>query len=107
MERQELGRLQTRLAEYYGPVLLRLHRRNKREIVAVRARTALSRLSVLGALSLLSGAVSGRLPDHGGRLHLRAASLRGWRPPAVVTPATLLADLEPRARSSTGHTGLN
>jgi len=50
VERQELGRLQTRLAEYYGPVLLRLHRRNKREIVAVRARTALSRLSVLGAL---------------------------------------------------------
>ena len=51
MERQELGRLQTRLGEYYGLVSLRLHRRNKREIVAVRARTALSRLSVLGALS--------------------------------------------------------
>ena len=51
MERQELGRLQTRFAEYYGPVSLRLHRRNKREIVAVRARTALSRLSVLGTLS--------------------------------------------------------
>ena len=96
VEAQEFERLQTRFAEYYGPVSLRLHWRNKREIVAVRARTALSRLSFLGALAafgvvLYLGASAYRTTE---ALHTFGLPAYGvWRPPAAVTPATLSADL--------------
>ena len=95
-EGQEFERLQTRFAEYFGPVSLRLHWRNKREIVAVRARTALSRLSFLGALAafgvvLYLGAGAYRTTE---ALHtFRLPAYGVWRPPSAVTPATLSVDL--------------
>ena len=86
-ETARLDELREQLTSYFGPVNLRLHWRNRREIVARRARIALVGLGALGFSGTLGamlylGAVAYHRPGAAQTLGLPAYGL--WRP--LTTP---------------------
>lgn len=90
-EAARLAQLKDRLDTYFVPVNRRLHWRNRREIVARRARIALLTLSVLGSLSgvgvaLYLGAVAYHTPEDTAVHTLNLPAYGLWRPLSTEKP---------------------